>query len=158
MSKPRKQGDGGPHIVGTTAGGAIVSSRGGDGFEVPRRVEKKVEISPTNKTLASAPRGRLLDPRLIPVVPAHVTSDAGRQFHALLGLPTQARPASRPRGFDLEALLASLPDARATQLRRVLEGPRSGLQRRLRSFIDDPKFRALDFDAQRRALAAFELR
>lgn len=160
MSK-MKQGQGGarPRFEGTTAGGAIVRSFG-DGFDAPSQTRKKVEIAPPTRPTPAPRRGRLLDPRLIPVVPAHVTSDAGRQIHALLGLPSKSRKPSRPlQGpVDLDALLESLQPARAQQLKRVLLGRPTELKRRLKAFIDDPKFAELDFESQRRALAAFELR
>jgi hypothetical protein len=117
----------------------------------------------------------VLDPKLVPFVPPAATADPSRQFHALLGLP-QARPATvpgkgrpdelppppppKPRELPpgIEELLKTLPPARAQIVRQVLTGPESRLQRALTAFVEDQRFRRLDFESQRRALAAFDLR
>jgi hypothetical protein len=108
-------------------------------------------------------RGRTFDPRLVPRVPASVTTDPSRQFHALLGLPPEPKAAPRPQPKpgskpDLDALLASLNPARARVIRQILSGENTRLKRALLAFIQDAKFARLDFESQRRALAAFDLR
>ncbi|HEY3448859.1 MAG TPA: hypothetical protein VGK67_21040 [Myxococcales bacterium] len=147
---------------------------------------------------SAIPRSRVLDPRLIPVVPPSVTTDPARQFHALLGLPKApvakplppeippppTKPAPRPRPEpkarakpppkpaapppaapeppqgppEIEKILRTLPPARAHIIRQVITGPESRLKRALRAYIEDQRFKSLDFEAQRRALAAFDLR
>jgi len=153
---------------------------------------------------SAIPRSRVLDPRLIPVVPPSVTTDPARQFHALLGLPRapapkplppkveepppkppepkprpepkakprpahkaapappkeESKPVPAPRQAppEIEKVLKTLPPARASIIRQVLTGPESRLKRALRAFVEDQRFRSRDFEAQRRALAAFDLR
>lgn len=148
---------------------------------------------------SAIPRSRVLDPRLIPVVPPSVTTDPARQFHALLGLPKAPpakplppepppapKPAAKPKPEpkakakpppkpappppeeprreppqappEIERILKTLPPARASIIRQVITGPESRLKRALRAFLEDGRFKAMDFEAQRRALAAFDLR
>ena len=132
-----------------------------------------------NDPAGRMPRSRVLDPRLVPLVPPTVTTDPSRQFHALLGLPQPEgflpdgqkppprrpdepppppppKPRELPAGVD--RILKSLPNARAQIIKQVLTGPESRLQRALTAFIEDQRFQKLDFDSQRRALAAFDLR
>ncbi|MGC4117306.1 MAG: hypothetical protein QM765_22645 [Myxococcales bacterium] len=155
-------------------------------------------LKPERNEPSGIPRSRVLDPRLIPVVPPSVTTDPARQFHALLGLPKamapkplpprveeppppppkpRAEPRVKPKPAaqaappkvetkpeppqapaEIEKILKTLPPARAHIIRQVITGPESRLKRALRAFIEDPKFKGLDFEAQRRALAAFDLR
>jgi hypothetical protein len=137
---------------------------------------------------SNIPRSRVLDPRLIPLVPPTVTTDPSRQYHALLGLPraelpklaepvppkpvVKAKPAPKPKpppppppppkppeaAPAIEKLLVTLPPARATIIRQVLLGPESRLKRALRAFMEDQRFQKLDFESQRRSLAAFDLK
>lgn len=155
-------------------------------------------MKPERHEAAPAPRARVLDPRLVPVVPPSVTTDPARQFHALLGLPrppapppkpapppapaAKPKPPPRPKAPakakpppkpappppeeddelqaapEIERILRTLPPARANIIRQVITGPESRLKRALRAFLEDPKYTRLDFEAQRRALAAFDLR
>ncbi|HCF58687.1 MAG TPA: hypothetical protein DFS52_11930 [Myxococcales bacterium] len=117
------------------------------------------------RPLEPVKRARMLDPRLMPLVPASVTTDPSRQFHALLGLPpTKVKPPEKPpessKGgkADIEALLATLSPARAKVIRQIISGRNTRLRRALLAFIEDAKFARLEFEQQRRALAAFDLR
>jgi hypothetical protein len=125
----------------------------------PRRKLLALDVS---KPLAPVKRGRTFDPRIIPLVPASVTTDPSRQFHALLGLPQSSKsPKPQPKQTgkpDIDALLASLSPARAKLIRQILSGENTRLRRALLAFIQDARFARLDFEHQRRALAAFDLR
>jgi hypothetical protein len=108
------------------------------------------------------PRGRILDPHLIPLVPPGVTTDPARQFHALLGLPPQvkrapAKAASSPEG-DLETLLAKLPGPRAKLIRDVLSGSNTPGKSRLEGLIGQADFQKLDDAEKCRALGKIDLR
>ncbi len=165
---------------------------GPDGFQDPNAKKPVVALNVVRNDPGSAiPRSRVLDPRLVPLVPPTVTTDPARQFHALLGLPRQmkqpatpppaaeekprpppkAKPAPPPKPVlppaprpppqapeAIERILSTLPAARAQIIRQILLGPESRLKRALRAFLEDPKFQRLDFESQRRALAAFDLR
>ncbi|MGI5862682.1 MAG: hypothetical protein ACOX6T_11575 [Myxococcales bacterium] len=136
---------------------------GPDKFQEGRR-QAPIALDPT-RPLEPVKRARTFDPRLVPLVPASVTTDPSRQFHALLGLPpTKTKPPEKPPAPskdgkpDIEALLETLSPARAKLIRQIISGRNTRLRRALLAFIEDAKFARLDFEQQRRALAAFDLR
>lgn len=136
---------------------------GPDDFQDPPQRKTGPILLDTTRPTQPLKRGRTFDPRLVPRVPASVTTDPSRQFHALLGLPPQPQDSPRPQPKpgarpDLDALLASLSPPRARVIRQILSGDNTRLKRALLAFIQDARFARLDFESQRRALAAFDLR
>lgn len=139
--------------------GANREGKGPDGFEAPR---KKSALQFGERPSAPPPRGRILDPHLIPLVPPGVTTDPARQFHALLGLPPQVRraeaKAAPPPVEDLETLIAKLPGPRAKLIRDVLSGLDTPAKSRLEGLIGHADFQRLDETEKRRALGKIDLR
>ena len=158
-----------PETPATPARTQAPERKGPDGFD-QQSPQKRRQVALDARPPTPPPRGRILDPRLIPLVPPTVTTDPARQFHALLGLPPQVK---KPQGakagepkeeqhsalvVDLEVVAKLVSAPRAKLIRSVVTGAEGPTKKRLLELLLSPTFAALPEAEKRKALARLDLR